>query len=141
MAFIAGAATIDSVSFFPGGPHPTHDAPSVTLCLYPAAPLAGTPYESPNVSIGPKDAAIPLQMYGETLGVPAPTPAGAPQIIPPPPCVPLPRTIEPVVNKKVKINGSLVAVSGDHSDTPNGQSRVLTEMTLYPKIQLCTRIG
>ena len=140
MAFIAGSATVDNVSFWPGGAHPTHEAPPVIFCLYPLSPLAGAPHISPNISVGPKDAAVPLECYGESLGTPSPTLQGVPQTVPPLPCNPLPRTIRHVVNTKVKINGGLVAVSGDHADIPNGQQRVLTDVTLYPKIQLCTRV-
>ena len=141
MAFIAGPLTIDSESFWPGGAHPDHEWTGTSLCIYPPAPLAGTPHISPNISIGPKGAALPLKMYSDLnqKGIPAPTPVGAPtqplQV-----CSPLTRTIRKVVNTKIKFNGVFIAVSGDQSDTPSGQQRVLTDLTECPKIQLCTRV-
>ena len=146
---IAGVATTDTSNVTPGGMHSVaggvanHAPPAVALCSYTGMPLGGDPYESPNVSVG----VTPIQFYSESVGVPAPVP-GVPMTVPPANCQPRPRIIEPVVNTKVKINGHLVAVIGDHSDLASmgggasiGQSpgRTLTGPTIYPKIKIMTK--
>ena len=146
---IAGVATTDTPNVTPGGMHSVaggvanHAPPAVALCSYTGMPLGGAPYISPNVSVG----VTPIQFYSESVGVPAPVP-GIPMTVPPANCQPRPRIIEPVVNTKVKINGHLVAVIGDHSDLASmgggasiGQSpgRTLTGPTIYPKIKIMTK--
>ena len=146
---IAGVATTDTPNVTPGGMHTVvggvanHGPPGVALCSYTGMPLGGTPYISPNVSVG----TTPIQFYSASAGVPAPVP-GVPMTFPPANCQPRPRIIEPVVNTKVKINGHLVGVIGDHSDLagPSGNQsigqtpgRVLTGPTIYPKIKIMTK--
>ncbi len=146
---IAGVATTDTTNVTPGGMHTVvggvanHGPTATALCSYVGMPLGGAPYISPNVSVG----TTPIQFYSASAGVPAPVP-GIPLTVPPANCQPRPRIIEPVVNTKVKINGHLVGVIGDHSDLASmgggasiGQSpgRVLTGPTIYPKIKIMTK--
>ena len=146
---IAGVSTTDTPNVTPGGMHkvvgdgPNHQPSGAALCSYVGMPLGGVPYISPNVSVG----TTPIQFFSGSVGVPAPVP-GVPMTVPPANCQPRPRIIEPVVNTKVKINGHLVGVIGDHSDLASmgggasiGQSpgRTLTGPTIYPKIKIMTK--
>ena len=138
MAFIAGIATVDTTSSMPAGGHPSHAPSGPTQCIYAALPLGGTPITADRVSIGSKDVAVPMQFYSGNVSVPAPVPGAPTTLIAA--CPVSPRYIEPVINKKVKVNGMLVAVIGDHSDTnaPQTTQRVLTGPSVYPKIQIAS---
>ena len=123
MAFIAGPGDIDNSSVNTGYGPP---------CNYPGMPLAGTPVISPNVSIG----GAPLSFYHASgppnvvIGTPL-TPPGA--------CVPGVRTIVPQMNTTVKVNGKLVGVTGDLTNTASsftGGPRYITGAGLHPTIIL-----
>ena len=138
MAFIAGIATVDTASSMPAGGHPNHQVQGPTQCMYAALPLGGTPITADRVSIGSKDGAVPMQFYSGNVSVPAPVPGVPTALIQA--CPTSPRYIEPVINKKVKVNGMLVAVIGDHSDTnaPQTTQRILTGPSIYPKINIAS---
>jgi len=113
----------------------TVDTPSTDgNCLYPAAPLGGTPYAT-TVRVDGKT----LEIY-DNLSVPAPvTPQKVNPLIPAP-CQPGNRIIKPVVNDSVFINGRLPAVTGDEAQLVIGSTpRPLTEPFQHPKIIIGTQ--
>ena len=115
----------------------TVDTPSTDgNCLYPAAPLGGTPYVSPNVVIEGQ----PARIYN-SLNLPASIEGVKINPAIPLPCQPGIRRIDPVVNKTVFINGQLFAVTGDEADLLTGIStpRTLTGPFSYPTIQIGTQ--
>ena len=79
-------------------------------CLYPAAPLGGSPVVSPNVQIGGKavefytSSTVPDSVTGEKINPLIPLP-----------CQPGIRVIKPLINKTVFINKQLPAVQGDEA--------------------------
>jgi len=123
MPFIVGPETIDT---------PSTDG----NCTYPAEPLGGSPYISPNVFIN----GSPVRIYTSTS---IPTEVTGVKINPliPLPCQPGIRRIEPVINKSVFINGQLFAVTGDEADLVTGIStpRPLTGPFSYPTIEIGTQ--
>ena len=115
----------------------TVDTPSTDgNCLYPAAPLGGTPYVSSNVVIEGQ----PARIYN-SLNLPASIEGVKINPLIPLPCQPGIRRIDPVVNKTVFINGQLFAVTGDEADLLTGIStpRTLTGPFSYPTIQIGTQ--
>jgi len=115
----------------------TVDTPSTDgNCLYPAAPLGGTPYVAANVVIEGQ----PARIYN-SLNLPASIEGVKINPAIPLPCQPGIRRIDPVVNKTVFINGQLFAVTGDEADLVTGIStpRTLTGPFSYPTIQIGTQ--
>ena len=122
MAFLISKQTSDTESIGP-------------FCDYPAQPLEGSPFPSPNVRVGQ----IPVPIYdasslpsivnGIRRGIPQCTSTGQ-------------RVITPTVNTTVFINGRLPAVQGDNA-TLDGIStpRPLTAPWLSSTIHIGTSGG
>jgi hypothetical protein len=112
----------------------TVDTPSTEgNCIYPAAPLGGAPFVSPNVFFEGQ----PVEFYN-SLNLPAPVVGIKINPAIPLPCQPGQRRIEPVVNDNVLINGQLFAVTGDEAELIIGgvTPRTLTGPFSYPTIQI-----
>jgi len=112
----------------------TVDTPSTEgNCLYPAAPLGGTPYPTNLVAGG-----IPLKIYGNES---KPASVVGQKINPAPvPCQLGERRITPTVNKTVFINGRLPAVTGDEAQLLlGGTPRPLTGPFQHPTILIGTQ--
>jgi len=108
------------------------DTPSTDgNCLYPAEPLGGSPYRSPNVQMEGENVEIynslnfPADVAGQKINPAIPIP-----------CLPGQRRIEPVFNDSVLINGQLFAVTGDEASLIIGATtpRPLTGPFKYPTI-------
>mgnify|MGYP005707037657 CR=1 FL=1 len=114
----------------------TQDTPSAgPFCDYPAKPLDGSPFMSPNVRVGGK----PVPIY-DTSSLPSIVPGIRRSI---PQCTSTgQRIITPTVNTTVRINGRLPAVQGDNA-TLDGIStpRPLTAPWLSSTIQIGTSGG
>tara|TARA_B100000963_G_C22634787_1_gene676973 strand:+ start:242 stop:607 length:366 start_codon:yes stop_codon:yes gene_type:complete len=121
MANFVGTATVDTVS-------------TDANCLYPAAPLGGTPTISSNVIVNGQ----PLQYYSSTS---IPDPVTGVKINPliPLPCQPGTRVVTPTVNTTVFINGKLPAVTGDQA-AMLGTPRPLTGPFQHVKILIGTQL-
>ena len=120
MPNLVGPETVDTVS-------------TDSLCIYPAAPIGGSPI------------ATTVKVEGKTLeiiaGAPTPyacdptTPQPLPTNVIPLPCQPGTRIIRPTVNTTVYINGQLPAVTGDEAQlVVGGTARPLTGPFQYPTI-------
>ena len=114
----------------------TQDTPSVgPFCDYPAKPLDGSPFMSPNVKVGGRPvpiydtSSLPSIVPGIRRGIPQCTSTGQ-------------RIITPTVNTTVRINGRLPAVQGDNA-TLDGIStpRPLTAPWLSSTIHIGTSGG
>ena len=126
MAEIATESNLDTLSVDGGN------------CSFPAQPL-GAPFVSPNVKIMNQPARF-FSNFPE--GSPGdPTMVAGVKVNPfnPTPCPVLPRTLTPVVNKTVHINGMLVAVVGDQSNITGQSPRPIINVGKYPKIILNTK--
>ena len=101
-------------------------------CVYPAAPLGGTPNISPNVLVNGK----PLEYHTSTTII---DPVAGQKINPliPLPCQPGIRVVTPTVNTTVFINGQLPAVSGDQAAIA-GTPRPLTAPFQHANILIST---
>ena len=123
MAFLVGPETVDT---------PSTDG----NCLYPAAPLGGTPYAT-KVVVGGE----PLEIY-DNASVPASvTPQKINPLIPLP-CQPGNRVIRPQVNQTVFINGRLPAVTGDEAQLLIGSTpRPLTGPFQHPTIVIGSNLA
>ena len=117
----------------------TVDSPSTDgVCTFPAAALGGSPYVSPTVYLEKQAAEIyissEIPLPAQVTGTPLPT---NPLAI----CQPGVRSITPVINTSVRINGLLFAVTGDQADLITGITtpRTLTGPFSYPTIQIGTQ--
>lgn len=99
-------------------------------CLYPAAPLAGTPNVSVNVFF--ENQAVE---YYDSTSVVAPVTGVKVNPLVPVPCQPGTRVVVPLVNTSVFINGKLPAVQGDEAKLL-GTPRLLTGPFRYPTINI-----
>jgi hypothetical protein len=116
------------------GPETIDTSSTDGFCIYPATPLGGNPYISPNVYANK----LPVKIY-TALSVPAPV-VGVP--LPSNPtgvCQPGIRAIAPIINKNVYINGQLFAVTGDEAVLGISTPRLLTGPYSYPTIQIGTQ--
>jgi len=128
MAMIAGESNIDTLSVDGGN------------CSFPAQSL-GVPFVSPNV-MGNKFGGTNAKFFSNfPEGSPGdPVPVAGVKVNPfnPVPCPVLPRTLTPVVNNTVHINGKLVAVVGDQANIMGQSPRPIINVGSYPKIILNT---
>ena len=116
MPNLAGPETVDTVS-------------TDGNCLYPAAPLGGTPYTTTVYSDG-----IPIDIY-DNLSKPASIAGQKINPLIPLPCQPGERIIRPTINSTVFFNGRLPAVTGDEAQLVlGGTPRPLTGPFQYPRI-------
>jgi hypothetical protein len=116
MPNLAGPETVDTVS-------------TDGNCLYPAAPLGGTPYATTVYSDG-----IPIDIY-DNLSKPASIAGEKINPLIPLPCQPGERIIRPTINSTVFFNGRLPAVTGDEAQLVlGGTPRPLTGPFQYPRI-------
>ena len=125
---IAGESNIDTLSVDGGN------------CSFPAQSL-GVPFVSPNV-MGNKFGVTNAKFFSNfPEGSPGdPVPVAGVKVNPfnPVPCPVLPRTLTPVVNNTVHINGKLVAVVGDQANIMGQSPRPIINVGSYPKIILNT---
>ena len=133
MAMIAGESNIDTLSIGGEGMN----------CSYAASPL-GAPYVSPNVKgnkFGGANAKFFSNFPEGSPGDPVAVAGAKIRILEPPypSCPPEPRTLVPVVNKTVHINGKLVAVVGDQANIAGQSPRPIVNVGQYPKIILNTK--
>lgn len=116
MPNLAGPETVDTVS-------------TDGNCLYPGAPLGGTPYATTVYSDG-----IPIDIY-DNLSKPASIAGEKINPLIPLPCQPGERIIRPTINSTVFFNGRLPAVTGDEAQLVlGGTPRPLTGPFQYPRI-------
>jgi len=129
MAMIAGESNIDTLSVDGGN------------CSFPAQSL-GVPFVSPNV-MGNKFGGANAKFFSNfpegSPGDPVMVQGVKVNIFNPTPCPVLPRTLTPVVNKTVHINGKLVAVVGDQANIMGQSPRPIINVGSYPKIILNTK--
>ena len=120
------------------GPETVDTSSTEGNCLYPARPLGGTPFVSPNVRMEGQQ----VKIYN-SLNLPASVAGIKINPVIPVPCQPGIRRIEPVINDSVFINGQLFAVTGDEADLITGGTtpRTLTGPFSYPTIQIGTQLG
>jgi hypothetical protein len=120
------------------GPETVDTSSTEGNCLYPARPLGGTPFVSPNVRMEGQQ----VKFYN-SLNLPASVEGIKINPAIPAPCQPGIRRIEPVINDSVLINGQLFAVTGDEADILTGATtpRTLTGPFSYPTIQIGTQLG
>ncbi len=129
MAMIAGESNIDTLST------------DGNNCSFPAQAL-GAPYVSPNVKgnkFGGQNAKFFYNAPEGSPGDPTPVAGVKINVFNPTPCPVLPRTLTPVVNTTVHINGKLVAVVGDQSNIAGQSPRPIINVGQYPKIILNTK--
>ncbi len=130
MAEIATESNIDTLSIGGEGMN----------CSYAASPL-GAPYVSPNVQIMNQPARF-FSSFGEgSPGDPVAVAGAKIRILEPPypSCPPQPRTLVPVVNKTVHINGKLVAVVGDQANIAGQSPRPIIGTGGFLKVLLNTK--
>ena len=133
MAQIATESNIDTLSIGGEGMN----------CSYVASAL-GAPYVSPNVKgnkFGGQNAKFFYNAPEGSPGDPVPVAGAKIRILEPPypSCPPEPRTLTPVVNTTVHINGKLVAVVGDQANIAGQSPRPIVGVGGYPKIILNTK--
>ncbi len=130
MAQIATESNVDTLSIGGEGMN----------CSYVASAL-GAPYVSPNVKLMNQNARFFSNFPEGSPGDPVLVAGAKIRILEPPypSCPPEPRTLVPVVNKTVHINGKLVAVVGDQANISGQSPRPIVGMGGYPKIILNTK--
>lgn len=129
MAMIAGESNIDTLST------------DGNNCVFPAQAL-GAPYTSPNVKgnkFGGQNAKFFYNAPEGSPGDPGAVQGQKVNVFNPTPCPMLPRTLTPVVNTTVHINGKLVAVVGDQANIGGQSPRPIINVGKYPKIILNTK--
>ena len=126
MAEIATESNLDTLSVDGGN------------CSFPAMSL-GAPFVSPNVQIMNQ----PVRFFSNfPEGSPGdPVMVAGVKVNPfnPTPCPVLPRTLTPVVNKTVHINGMLVAVVGDQANIAGQSPRPIIGTGGFLKVLLNTK--
>lgn len=111
------------------GPETVDTSSTDANCLYPAAPLGGTPYATKVYADGK-----PIEIY-DNLSKPASIAGQKINPLIPLPCQPGERIIRPTINKTVFFNGRLPAVTGDEAQLVLGSTpRPLTGPYQHPKI-------
>lgn len=129
MAMIASESNIDTLST------------DGNNCTFPAQAL-GAPFVSPNV-MGNKFGGANAKFFSNfpegSPGDPTMVAGVKINVFNPTPCPVLPRTLTPVVNTTVHINGMLVAVVGDQANIAGQSPRPIVNVGAYPKIILNTK--
>jgi len=109
------------------------DTPSTDgNCLYPAEPLGGEPFRSPNVKMEGEN----VEIYS-SLNFPEPVEGQKINPLITIPCQPGARRIQPTLNTTVYINGVLFAVQGDEAQLVIGSTpRPLVGPFKYPTVRI-----